>query len=45
MYEFGIVNNKTKERAIMWGLNWKDAFRRTNKNPDEWEIEYEEYVD
>jgi hypothetical protein len=45
MYEFGIVNNKTQQRAIMWGYNWKDAFRRSNKNPEDWEIEYTEYVD
>lgn len=45
MYEFGIYNPATKQRAIMWGHSWEDAFRRSNRNPEEWEIEYTEYVD
>lgn len=46
MYEFGIRNVKTDERNIIFGYSWRDAIRRSKlTNEEDWEIEYEEYVD
>ena len=45
MREYGVANKNNEEKTILFGYNFADACRRANTNPDEWEVEYEDYVD
>lgn len=45
MYEYYMYNIHTDEERTAYGLNFLDACRRENLNPDEWEIIYRDYID
>ena len=45
MYEFGIYNITTCENEVVFGYNFADACRRAKLNPQEWKVEYMEYID
>lgn len=45
MWCFEIRNIKTGEVNLIFGYNWKNAFKRRNLNPDEWDIIHETYED
>lgn len=45
MKEIAIINIITKEREIIFGRNAADAFRRAKLNPNEWIIDWVEYID
>ena len=46
MWEFGIYNENTKERDIIFGYTIDNAFNRCpSLNRAEWVVEYSEYVD
>ena len=44
MYEIDIRNKNTNETRIIAGYNFEDAFRRAKLIPEEWEVEFYEYV-
>jgi hypothetical protein len=45
MYEYTIENRQTLELDIIFGRDAKDAFRRANLLPFEWNVIYAEYAD
>ena len=45
MKEFGIINVNNNERNVIFGRNSADAFRRAKLNPNEWFIDWVEYID
>ena len=45
MYEYGICNNVTNERNIIFGITCAKAFEKANLDPNEWFVEYAEYID
>lgn len=45
MKEFYITNIHTNKENIVFGYNSADAFRRAKLNPNEWTIDWVEYVD
>ena len=45
MWCFEIRNRETKETTLIFGYSWKNAFKRSNLNPDEWDIINEDYED
>jgi hypothetical protein len=45
MYEFGITHKQSNVTAIIYGYSFSDACRRAKKDPELWEIDYQEYVD
>ena len=45
MYEYGIYNEQTGERSVMFGRTVEDAFKRSNKSAEDWTVYYSEYVD
>ena len=45
MWCFEIRNRETKEVTLIFGYSWKNAFKRSNLNPDEWDIISEDYED
>ena len=45
MYEYTIENRQTLEMDIIFGYNVKDAFKRANLLPFEWNVLGAEYVD
>ena len=45
MWSFEVRNCETKEVIIIFGYNWKNAFRRSGLNPDEWDIISRDYKD
>lgn len=48
MWSFEIVKRGTEERYIVFGYDWKDAFRRAHIDPAEWDlwdVVFSEYED
>ena len=45
MYEYTIENRQTLELDIIFGYNVKDAFKRANLLPFEWDVLCAEYID
>jgi hypothetical protein len=45
MYEFEVCNKETNERTLFFGYNFKDACRRSNTDPDLWDVLTYEYID
>lgn len=45
MYAYGIRNHKTNERSTLFGRNINAAFAKAKLNPEEWEVEYADYID
>lgn len=45
MYAYGIRNYKTNERTILFGRNINSALVKAKLNPEEWELEYADYID
>ena len=45
MREIGIININSNERNIIFGRNAADAFQRAKLNPNEWTIDWIEYID
>ena len=47
MTEYGLVKKNTEEmeRNTIFGRNLADAFRRSGLNPEEWVVDYSEYID
>jgi hypothetical protein len=47
MTEYGLIKKNAEEmRTIIFGRNLADAFRRhPNLNPEEWYVDYYEYID
>lgn len=45
MYEFGIYNNKTNAREIIFGYTYANACKSAKIEPAEWTVDYVEYVD
>lgn len=45
MYEYGIINIKTEETAVMFGRSIADAYRRSKLDKSIWYVEYAEYID
>lgn len=44
MYEYGIYNEITGEKSVMFGYSIEDA-RRRSKTGDDWVVYYCDYVD
>lgn len=45
MYAYGIRNYKTNERLTLFGRNINAALARAKLSPEEWELEYADYID
>lgn len=45
MLEFGLTNIKTGEEVILYGTCWVNASNGKYDDPDEWHIDYCEYID
>ena len=48
MTEYGLIKKNTAEmeRTVIFGRNLADAFRRhPSMNPEEWYVDYCEYID
>lgn len=45
MYEFTIENRQTLEIDVIFGRNVKDAFKRANLLPFEWNVIRADYID
>jgi hypothetical protein len=45
MKEIGIINVNNNERNVIFGRNPADAFRKAKLNPNEWIIDWVEYID
>jgi hypothetical protein len=45
MYEFGIRYKHCGMTTVIFGYNYNDACRRAKKDPELWEVDYQEYVD
>lgn len=45
MWEFEIVNKKTKETLIIFGYNFYDACKRSKLNSEEWKVTLSTYID
>jgi hypothetical protein len=45
MYEYGIIHIDTNRRTIIYGYNFYDACEKARIKPQDWEIDYCEYVD
>ena len=45
MYEFGIHHKHCGMTTVVYGYDVYDAFRRAEKDPTVWEVDYMEYVD
>lgn len=45
MYEYGIYNTKTNEKDVVFGRTFGDACRRAKLDPENWEVNYQYYVD
>lgn len=45
MYEYEAYNLNTKEETILYGYSFKDACRRANLNPEEWDYWMRTYID
>lgn len=45
MYEFCVIHKHFGTTTIIYGYNFYNACKRTNKNPEDWKVEYVEYVD
>jgi hypothetical protein len=45
MYSFEIENINNGDRKIIFGNNWKNAFKREGLDPDDWDILFSDYED
>jgi hypothetical protein len=45
MYEYCIYNIHTDEERTAYGLNFLDACKRADLNPDDFQIIYRDYMD
>ena len=45
MFEYEAYNLETKEETILFGYSFKDACRRSNLDPREWDYYSSEYND
>lgn len=45
MKEFGIININTNEANVIFGRNLADAYNRSKLNPNEWMLDWYEYID
>lgn len=45
MYEYTMMNNKTREEDIYYGYNNNDVYHRNNLNMNEWIIIRKDYID